>query len=105
MTKYAQICQIQAFRAGFCANINIWESFFGNIGIHGFTLAVLRVITYMQPNEALCVTIRELQDMLKCSRRQIYRLIKLKKITPLKTLQRRNYVFDKEQILKLIKNK
>lgn len=55
--------------------------------------------------EALIVTIRELEKMIGCSRRQIYRMIKLKKINPLKQLQRRNYLFSREEILKLIKNK
>lgn len=55
--------------------------------------------------EALIVTIKELEKMLSLSRRQIYRLISENKITPLRALKGKNFIFNREEILRLIKNK
>ena len=55
--------------------------------------------------EALCVSIKELETILSLSRRSIYRLIAKKKISPLKKIHGKNYLFDKQQIINLVKGK
>jgi len=55
--------------------------------------------------EPMLVDIKSLEKILSLSRRSIYRLISKGTLKPLKNIHGRNYLFDRDEIIKLIKKK